>query len=85
MGEKKVNGKVVQKCAGHLGKYLKLKNEIEPEEIFKYVCSLLDKGISKEEIDHILKKIRIEYDALHITKIIIEDALTIKKVFLVLK
>ncbi len=68
-----------------IGKSLKLKNVIEPEEIFKYISSLLDKGISQEERDQIRKKIRIEYDALHITKIIIENDLTMKKVFLVLK
>jgi uncharacterized protein (DUF2267 family) len=63
----------------------KSKNEIEPEEIVKYVSRLLDKGISQEEIDQILKKIGIEYDAWPITKIIIENDLKMKKVFLKLK
>ena len=83
--EKRVNGKVVQKYAGYLGKSLKSKNEIEPEEIVKYVSRLLDKGISQEEIDQILKKIGIDYDAWPITKIIIENDLNMKKVFLKLK
>jgi arginyl-tRNA synthetase len=83
--EKRVNGKVVQKYAGYLGKSLKSKNEIEPEEIVKYVSRLLDKGISQEEIDQILKKIGIDYDAWPITKIIIENDLKMKKVFLKLK
>ena len=82
---KRVNGKVVQKYVGYLGKSLNSKNEIEPEEILKYVSRLLKKGISQEEIDEILKKIGIEYDAWPITKIIIENDLKLKKVFLKLK
>ena len=34
---KRVNGKVVQKYAGYLGKSLNSRNEIEPEEILKYI------------------------------------------------
>ena len=83
--EKRVNGKVVQKYVGYLGKSLNSKNEIEPEEILKYVSRLLKKGISQEEMDEILKKIGIEYDAWPITKIIIENDLKLKKVFLKLK
>ena len=83
--EKRVNGKVVQKYAGYLGKSLNSKNEIEPEEILKYISRLLKKGISQEEMDEILKKIGIEYDAWPITKIIIENDLKLKKVFLKLK
>ena len=82
---KRVNGKVVQKYVGYLGKSLNSKNEIEPEEILKYISRLLKKGISQEEIDEILKKIGIEYDAWQITKIIIENDLKLKKVFLKLK
>ena len=82
---KRVNGKVVQKYVGYLGKSLNSKNEIEPEEILKYVSRLLKKGISQEEIDEILKKIGIEYDAWPITKIIIENDLKLQKVFLKLK
>ena len=82
---KRVNGKVVQKYVGYLGKSLNSRNEIEPEEILKYISRLLKKGISQEEIDEILKKIGIEYDAWQITKIIIENDLKLKKVFLKLK
>ena len=53
--EKRVNGKVVQKYVGYLGKSLNSRNEIEPEEILKYISRLLKKGISQEEIDEILK------------------------------
>jgi hypothetical protein len=83
--EKRVNGKVVQNYVGYLGKSLNSKTEIDPEQIVKYVSRLLDKGISQEEIDQILKKIGIDYDAWPITKIIIENDLKMKKVFLKLK
>ncbi len=82
---KRVNGKVVQKYVGYLGKSLNSKTEIEPEEILKYVSRLLKKGISQEEIDEILKKIGIEYDAWPITKIIIENDLKLNKLLLKLK
>ena len=82
---KRVNGKVVQKYVGYLGKSLNSKNEIEPEEILKYISRLLKKGISQEEMDEILKKIGIEYDAWPITKIIIENDLKLQKVFHKLK
>ena len=82
---KRVNGKVVQKYVGYLGKSLNSKTEIEPEVIIQYVSRLLKKGISQEEIDQILKKIGIEYDAWPVTKIIIENDLKLQKVFLKLK
>ena len=50
---KRVNGKVVQKYVGYLGKSLNSKNEIEPEEILKYISQLLKKGISQEEMDEV--------------------------------
>ena len=54
-------------------------------KIIKYVQKLLKKDIKLEEIDEILKKIGIEYDPLPITKIIIENDLRMKKVFLKLR
>ncbi len=83
--EKRVNGKVVQKYVGYLGKSLNSKNEIEPEEIMQYIQRLLKKGINQEDINGILKKIGIEYDAWPVTKIIIENDLKLQKVFLKLK
>ena len=83
--EKRVNGKVVQKYVGYLGKSLNAKNEIEPGDILPYVTRLISKGISQEEIDSILKKIGIEYDAWPITRIVIENDLKLKKLFLKLK
>ncbi len=83
--EKRVNGKVVQKYVGYLGKSLNAKNEIEPGDTLPYVTRLISKGISQEEIDSILKKIGIEYDAWPITRIVIENDLKLKKLFLKLK
>ena len=83
--EKWVNGKVVQKYVGYLGKSPNSKKEIEPEEIMKYVERMLDKRITQEKISEILKKIGIEYDAMPITKIIIENDLNLHKIFLKLK
>lgn len=83
--EKWVNGKVVQKYAGYLGKSPNSKKEIDPDDIMKYLERLLKRGINQEEIDQILKKIGIEYDAWPITKIMIENDLKLKKVFLKLK
>jgi len=83
--EKRVNGKVVQKYVGYLGKDPKSKNEVKSRDILPYIERLLNIGISQEEIDQILKKIGIEYDAWPITKIIIENDLKLKKVFLNLK
>jgi hypothetical protein len=82
---KRVKGKVVQKYVGYLGKSPNSKKEIEPGEIMQYVERLLEKNISQDSINDILKKIGIEYDAWPITKIIIENDLRLKKVFLKLK
>jgi len=83
--EKRVNGKVVQKYVGYLGKSLNSKNEVKLKDITQYIERLLDLNISQEEIDSILKKIGIEYDAWPITKIIIENDLKLNKLFLKLK
>ena len=82
---KRVRGKTVQKYVGYLGKNPNSKKEIEPGDLLLYITRLLDKNISQEDIDSILKKIGIEYDAWPITKIIIENDLKINKVFLKLK
>lgn len=83
--EKRVKGKVVQKYVGYLGKSPNSKKEMEPGDILPYLHRLLNKGISQEEIGSILKKIGIEYDAWPVTKIIIENDLRLKKMFLRLK
>ena len=70
---------------GYLGKSLNSKTDVDPEQIIKYVSCLLKKGISQEELDQILKKIGLEYDAWPVTKIIIENDLKLQKVFLKLK
>jgi hypothetical protein len=82
---KRVKGNTVQKYVGYLGKNLQSKTEVKPEDIFRYVERLFNLGISQEEINSILKKIGIEYDAWPITKIIIENDLKLKKLFLKVK
>ncbi len=82
---KRVKGKTVQKYVGYLGKNLKSKAEVNPRDMLPYIERLLNLSISQEEIDQILKKIGIEYDAWPITKIIIENDLKLQKVFLKLK
>jgi hypothetical protein len=85
MDERWVNGKPVRKYVGYLGKSPNSKNEIEPGEIMKYLERMLKKGISQEEIDLILKKMGIGYDAWPITGIVIENNLKLQKIFLKLK
>ena len=83
--EKRVGGKVVQKYVGYLGKDPKSKSEVRPEDILQYAGRLLNLKVSQEEIDSVLKKMGIEYDAWPLTKIIIENDLKLKKLFLRLK
>jgi|AADL01.1.fsa_nt_gi ABC-type multidrug transport system ATPase subunit len=83
--EKRINGKIVQKYVGYLGKSPNSKSEVKPKDILQYIERLLNMQISQEEINSILKKIGIEYDAWPITKIIIENDLKMNKVFLKLK
>ncbi|EQD77848.1 hypothetical protein B1A_02668 [mine drainage metagenome] len=83
--EKRVNGKVVQKYVGYLGKSPKSKTEVKPEDILKYVERLLNLEVSQEEINSILRKIGIEYDAWPITRIIIDHDLKLEKLFLKVK
>ena len=61
------------------------KNDVKPEQILQYIERLLNLQISQEEINTILKKIGIGYDAWPITKIIIENDLKLNKLLLKLK
>ncbi|QRF76102.1 hypothetical protein Thermo_01617 [Thermoplasmatales archaeon] len=85
MDETWVDGKPKRKYIGYLGKNPKAKNVVDPEDILPYVVRLIKKGIGQEEINEILKKIGIEYDAWPITKIIIESDLNLNKLLLKLK
>jgi len=67
------------------GKSPNSKKATTPGDIFPHVKRLLSKGISQDEIDYILKRIGIDYDAWPITKIIIENDLNLNKVFLKLR
>ena len=83
--EKRVNGKVVQKYAGYLGKDPKSKTEISYGDAVKYVQRLMDVEISDVEISSILKKIGIDTDLTPITKIVLENDRKLKKTFLRIK
>jgi ABC-type multidrug transport system ATPase subunit len=82
---KRVNGKVVQKYVGYLGKDPNSKKEITGKDILPYVERLLDIEITDVEIKDILKKIGIDCDISPITKIVLENDRKLKKTFLRLK
>ncbi len=80
--EKRVNGKVVTKYVGYLGKTPKSIQEITPEQILPYVRRLIDTGLTDVDLQRILKKMGVETDVWHITKIIIENDMKLKKLLL---
>ena len=82
---KRVNGKVVQKYVGYLGKNPGSKVDLTGKEILPYVERLLDIEISDSEIRDILKKIGIDCDISPITKIVLENDRKLGKTFLRLK
>jgi hypothetical protein len=57
--EKRVNGKVVQKYVGYLGKDPKSQSDITFSDILPYVTRLVDLGITDAGIHDVLKKIGI--------------------------
>ena len=80
--EKRVNGKVVQKYVGYLGKDPKSKSEITFGDILPYVTRLMDLEITDAGIHDVLKKIGIDSDIKPITKIVLENDRKLKKTFL---
>ena len=80
--QRRVNGKIVQKYVGYLGKDPKSKVEMSYGEIMPYVNRLMDLEISDTEINEILKRIGIDVDISPITKIVIENDRKLKKTFL---
>lgn len=83
--EKRVNGKVVQKYVGYLGKDPRSKTEISYGDATKYVQRLMDVEIADTEISIILKKIGIDADIFPITKIVLENDRKSRKTFLRIK
>ncbi len=83
--EKRVNGKVVQKYVGYLGKDPKSKVEVTYGDILPYVNRLMDLEITDTEIHEILKKIGIDSDITPITKLVLENDRKLKKTFLRIK
>lgn len=82
---KRVKGKIVQKYVGYIGKSPNSTKEVEPDVLLQYIERLIKKKVSQEDINSILKKMGIEYDAWPVTKIIIENDLRLNKLFLKLK
>lgn len=80
--ERRVNGKVVQKYVGYLGKSLSSKVEISFGEVLPYVTRLMDLEISDSDIHGILKRIGIDSDISPITKIVLENDRKLKKTFI---
>lgn len=83
--EKRVNGKVVQKYVGYLGKSPNSKREITYHDAMKYVQRLMSAEITDVEISDILKKIGIDVDIKPITRIVLENDRKIGKIFLRIK
>ncbi len=83
--EKWVNGKVVQKYAGYLGKSPNSKVEITGNDMLAYVFRLMKKDLSDVEIEEILKKIGIDFDLNPIKSIVLENDRKLNKIFVKLK
>jgi hypothetical protein len=82
---KRVNGKVVQKCVGYLGKRPDSKRKITGKDILPYVERLQDAEISDVDIRDILKRIGIDCDISPIRKIVLETDLKLKKTYIRIK
>ena len=80
--EKRVNGKVVTKSVGYLGKTPKSIQELTPEQLLPYVQRLLDIELTDVDMARILKKMGVETDVWPITRIIIENDRRLKKLLL---
>ncbi len=80
--DKRVNGKVVQKYVGYLGKDPRAKSEVSFGDVLPYVTRLMDLEISDSDIHEILKKIGLDCDTSPITKIAIENDRKLKRTFL---
>lgn len=83
--EKRVNGKVVQKYVGYLGKDPKSKSEVSFGEVWPYVTRLIDLEVSDSEIHDVLRRIGIDADISPITKIVLENDRKLKKTFIRIK
>ena len=79
---KRVNGKVVTKYVGYLGKTPKSIQELTPEQLLPYVRRLLDKELTDVDMARILKKMGVETDVWPVTRIIIENDRRLKKLLL---
>ena len=61
---RRVNGKVVMKYVGYLGKSPKSIQELTPEQLLPYVRRLIDTELTDVEMQHILKKMGVVFGAI---------------------
>ncbi len=83
--EKRVDGKVVQKYVGYLGKDPGSKSEITFGDLLPYVTRLMDLEVTDADIRGILKRIGIDCNISPITKIVLENDRKLRKTFLRLR
>ena len=83
--QKRVHGKVLQKYVGYLGTSPKSKQEITPEQVYLYLRRMIDSGLTSEDADAILKRMGIAVDVTAIKKLIIENDLALRRLFLRVK
>lgn len=83
--QKRINGKVVQKYVGYLGKSPNAKKEITFGDVLPYVQRLMDVEATNADIRRILSKLGIDVDISPITKIVLENDRKLKKIFLRIK
>jgi hypothetical protein len=85
MEVKRVRGKVVSRYVAYLGKTPKSKQEITPEQVYLYLRRMIDSGLTSEDADAILKRMGIAVDVTAIKKLIIENDLALRRLFLRVK
>ncbi len=74
---KRVNGKVVTRHVAYLGKTPKSIQELAPEHLLPYVQRLLDMELTDVDMARILKKMGVETDVWPVTRLIIENDLSL--------
>ncbi len=83
--QKRVNGKLVRKYVGYLGKNPRSKGEISYGDLMQYVERMMRVEITDSEIHDILKKLGMDVDISPITKIVLENDRNLKKTFIRIK
>ncbi len=82
---RRVNGKVVAKYKGYIGKTPNAKAEISGKDLYPYIERLLKIGITDDQLRDILFMMGIKVDVWPIVKIIIEHDRKLGKITVKLK